>query len=414
MNRQKRTFWNPRTESMVQYILFAILVVATPFIVVTRYLQNAVHILSHLSFSVFGRDIPYILIFGSIILLSLIFRYRKEITWRRIKAILVILIVILFAHKTQDLYTDMSFFDLQQNWHYIAYCAYVFFFFRAFNARKMSKNKMILYSFSSSLCMSTFDETFQFFMSNRIFDISDINKDALGAVFGLILVLFVSETYGTISVKLKTILKKNLVDYFKDPLSSLMLVSLFTVAFLFTSPLLTEHEYWYLNLLTGFCLFLFLMSIIHFSQYLKIRYLIAGIALITFISLSVSFAINFNKNIMYNSYGLTVYKGLPIPFFDIIIYQNGMIRLVDKKHHFRSNDRAYFFKQNPDILLIGSGSEGAGGKGFDTAKGTYFIFNKFNLKGTQVIILPTPEAYKKFNQLKEKNKNVLFVIHNTC
>jgi hypothetical protein len=31
-----------------------------------------------------------------------------------------------------------------------------------------------------------------------------------------------------------------------------------------------------------------------------------------------------------------------------------------------------------------------------------------------VIILPTPQACREFNRLKQEQKSVLFVIHNTC
>ena len=122
---------DPRTIAMIQYIMFAVLVVMTPFMVVTRFLQGTVHDVSHMSFSIFGHKLPYI---GSAVILGLIaflIWQRKNITPRRIGAGLVIVGMIALSQKVQDLYGGMSVYDLQRNWHYVAYSAYVFFFFRA-------------------------------------------------------------------------------------------------------------------------------------------------------------------------------------------------------------------------------------------------------------------------------------------
>ena len=405
---------NPRVEAMTQYILFTILVVLTPFIVVTRYVQGVVHILSHLSFTLYGINIPYLVIIAVVGLIILIVWQGRNLTRRRITGILVFIALIFISHQSMDLYSEMSFFDLQQNWHYIAYGAYAFFFFRAFNARNMSKNRMILFSYLSAILMSLFDETFQFYMSDRVFDISDIVKDALGVYCGLILVLFVTETYGTIDLKNRSFARRKLKDYLHDPLSVLVLVGALTLSSVLVSPLLTEYENWHFCLLSCFGLFLVVILIIYLWQFKFLRITIISTALMLILLLSGSIVINLHKNITYNAYGLTVYKGVPIPFFDIIIYPNGFFRLVDKKHHFRLQDKRYFLKQGPDILLIGSGSKGRGGRGFDEGIGTHFFYNRYNLKGTQVIILPTPEACRKYNQLKEAGKSVLFVIHNTC
>ncbi len=56
---------------------------------------------------------------------------------------------------------------------------------------------------------------------------------------------------------------------------------------------------------------------------------------------------------------------------------------------------------------------GQGGNGFDKTKPYYFIYNKETSKGVQVIIKKTSEACALFNRLKEQDKNVMFVIHNS-
>ena len=123
--------------------------------------------------------------------------------------------------------------------------------------------------------------------------------------------------------------------------------------------------------------------------------------------------IHFDDGIVYNTSYLTVYKGIPIPYFDIMIYGDGTFRLVDKKVNFHKRDQETIFGLCNDILLIGSGKEGEGGKGFPEAIPVQFVFNHVKLKPLQVIILNTPEACNVFNQLRNKGKNVLFIIHNS-
>jgi hypothetical protein len=120
-----------------------------------------------------------------------------------------------------------------------------------------------------------------------------------------------------------------------------------------------------------------------------------------------------HDNIVYTRYGLTVYKGIPIPFFDIMVYPNGMFRLVDKKHYFNNRDRDFFLKMKSDIIIISSGVYGKGGKGFPDDENA-FVYNPSIKEGTQIIILRNDEAAETFNRLKSEGKKVLLIFHNTC
>jgi hypothetical protein len=390
------------------------LVVMTPFVVVTRYLQGAVNLFSHLSFSLLGMDIPYVAATAISGLIAFLIWQKKNITLRRVIASLVIVAMIAISQWVQDLYGGMSVYDLQRNWHYVAYGAYIFFFFRAHYMRKMSMAKMILYSFSSTILMSLFDETFQYFLSHRIFDVSDIAKDSWGAIIGLILILFVSETYGTIQFKGKRIWKKKFSEYFTDPLSVLVLVGLFSFTTIMISPLLTDHAQIPTFLILVVFAFIIEFMILHFLQYKRLRIAFIVIVIVKVLLFSGSIIKNKGKYLTYNNFGLTVYAGIPIPFFDFIIFPDGLPRLVDKKHFFNNTDKKWFFDQTPTILLIGSGSRGLGGKGFNEEQGTYFQFHEEKLKVIQVIILETPKACKVYNRLRKEGKNVMFVVHNTC
>lgn len=405
---------DPRSEPILQYILFTGLVVATPFVVVTKYLQNAIFLASHFSFRLFGFEVPLILSVATLLCLVLIFRYYRWITLRRAIALIFIVGMLALSHSMMDLYLDMSFFDLQQNWHYLAYGAYVFFFFRAFGFRGRLSAKMIGYCFASAVLMSTFDETFQLFFSGRVFDISDITKDAWGVLMALILICFVLESYGPMSLKPARFRQRKFRAYFRHPETMLAMLFTLTLIFVFVSPLLTEHSEALPLLGIAFGAFALIWATVHFTQNRVFRIFITVFLLVAASSLAVSYALHRNANITYAAYGITVYNGVPIPFFDAMFYPDGGFRLVDKKHHFRSHDIRFFLGRKPDILLVGSGWRGAGGKGFEVPEGVYFKYNEFTKKGTQVIILPTPEACKKFNDLKSEGKKVLFILHNTC
>ena len=97
-----------------------------------------------------------------------------------------------------------------------------------------------------------------------------------------------------------------------------------------------------------------------------------------------------------------------------MIYPNGTFRLVDKKIYFNNPDKYNtIYALSKDILLIGSGSDGKGGKGFPEEKKAQFVFNPKTKLPLQIIILKTQEACAKFNELKKKGYNVLYVIHNS-
>ena len=405
-------FKDHKTEAMVQYVLFAILVVMTPFIVVTGYVQGVAHLFSHFSFELFEIEIPYLVLFALLGLSAFLIWQRKKITLRKTAAVFFPIAMIAIAHRTQDIYLNMSFFDLQINWHYIAYCAYVFFFFRAFNARHMPQNRMIITAYFTAILMSMFDETFQYFMSDRIFDISDISKDALGVYTGLIFIFFVTETYGTISIRGKSLIQERVKDYFRKPPAIMLTLGVLTMSFIMVSPLFTEYEYCLWGIFGSIMLFLVIMLVLHFTRFKIFRLVFGVITVSGLILLTVTAIINRDNGIEYKHAGLMTYRGIPIPYFDFIIYPDGYSHLIDKKKYFRSQDKKYMLEQKPDIILIGAGSDGSGGQGFDQVQGTNFIYNQFTLKGAQVIILPAQEACSVFNRLKSEGKSVFFAVHN--
>jgi len=395
-------------------MFFLILVVLTPFVMVTKYLQGTIHVLSLFKLPILGIEVPIIMALSALVAIILLIKYIRLLTSKKIVAIIFVIGMISTGHLVQDKLLDRSFFDLQPNWHYLAYGTYIFFFARAFYSPKLNGSRFIILAYLTVLLISTFDETFQYFLSHRVFDISDISKDAWGATAGLIILFFMTEHYGTIDLKNAKWWKAKISDYFKDPATTLLSFFSLTLIFLLISPILSEHNMWFILCSIGFSTFLFLALIFHFMQYRTFRYVALTVFSILFLGLATSYAINRDKNITYCEHGITVYKGIPVVFFDLMIYPNGQMSLLDKKHNYRKQDKRYFLKQEPDILLIASGHQNKGGKGFSISNGTKFIFNTFSMKGTQLIILPTPDAVKKYNELRKAGKKVFLVLHNTC
>ena len=413
MKKNIPTKYNPITH----LILYILLLIVTPFLLQLHHLQPAIGMLSRLSIHIGKLKFPVVLSIVFIFVIFLIIKYRKQLTRLNIFTFLFVIFMIFLGQSSTDYYLNSSFYDLQSNWHYLAYAIFAYMIYRFYKWKKLQAKQIILNTFITALCISTFDEIFQLFMTNRIFDISDIAKDLWGTIIGLIIIFIVIEKGRMI--KSDNHPKKNLYkpvwrirhrkikDYFIQPFSLLFLEIIFTYILLLFSSLLTDascRKFAVLFTIIGFLIFFF---ILHNSQKKIFRIIFIGLICIQIIS----FIIFFNQNIVYSSKRLTIYKGIPIPYFDIMIYPNGTFRLVDKKMVFNERDRRTIYQEAEDILLIGNGYEGKGGKGFPKETEMQFIFNPAKKKGLQIIILKTPEACKEFNRLKQEGYNVLFINH---
>jgi VanZ family protein len=397
----------------IQAIMYAFLLVATPFILLRNYLVQAIAHLSDKSIPLFGIEIKVVPSFAVLIALVLFLAIRKKLNRMTFLAVILVMILDTIAQQITDYYFGHKFYDLQQNWHYIAYGIYSFMVYRALEYRKIPLHKIMLITYFSALVFSTFDEFFQMFMSARVFDICDIGKDVWGVKMGMILVYFAGRQSQAFFKEWKTIRHPAIRQYFRHPFTLLLMMLVLSFIFLNVGSLLTEAQYAPAVVLITLAVFFAVFTAWHISQYKVGKIILLGVAVAAIISLSISYFKYRNDNIVYNSYGLTVYKGIPIPFFDIMIYPDGTFRLVDKKHYFNQRDRDVLMKQKSDIILMGSGADGIGGKGFPDPQ-QVFLFNVWAGKAVQIIIQKTPDAAVIYNQLKKENKSVLFVIHNTC
>jgi VanZ family protein len=408
-----RTRFSRIYDPGIQAIMYAFLLVATPFILLRNYLIQAISHLSGSSFTLFGIQLKIVPTVAAIALILILLAIRRKLNRLTVLAFFVVLILNTLAQQVTDYYFGHSFYDLQQNWHYIAYAIYSFMVYRALEYRKMPLHRIMLITYFSALGFSTFDELFQMFMSSRIFDVCDIGKDVWGVKMGMIIVYFSGKHSQTFFKDWKRVRHATIKQYLRHPFTLLIILLSISFIFLCVGSLLTEAVYAPVVVLITAAVFTAVFAIWHCSQFKICKIVLISILALGLISLSISYLKYRNDNIVYNSYGITVYKGIPIPFFDMLIYSDGTFRLVDKKHFFNQRDRDLFLRQKSDIIVIGSGADGLGGKGFSDPR-HLFLFNKWSGSGTQVIIQKNSEAIETFNRLKSEKKNVIFVIHNTC
>ncbi|MCK5843614.1 MAG: VanZ family protein [Victivallales bacterium] len=397
----------------VHLVMYATLLFATPFILLRNFMQEAIGSLSRFSFYILGLEMPFVVAIGVVVAIALVVALRRYITIYRVLALIAVVLMVALAQKSTDYYFNHKFYDLQHNWHYFAYGIFAYMMYRALKPKKVSASKIILWTFIAALCISSLDEGVQMFMSNRVFDISDIAKDTWGVLAGLVAIHFIGES-GSIVRHGWKVRQKRVADYLRQPFSLLVIEIIFAYILLFLSSILSDSQFWYQVIAFTLVAFVIFFIILHLSQKKGFRIAFVGAAAVIIILQSAFFFKYKNENIVYNSYALTVYKGIPIVYYDILIHPNGTFRLVDKKHAFNQRDMQFFHHHASDILLIGSGSEGKGGKGFPEIWETQFVFNPITERGLQIIVQRTPEACETFNRLKNEGKNVLFVIHNTC
>jgi hypothetical protein len=409
MKINKKWLFTPKAH----IILYGLLLIFTPFLMLRNYLQSAIGKLSRFSFQLGELEVPYLLSVIIIFLLIIIVINLRKILLRYIFAGIICLLFIYLGQLFTDYYFDHRFYDLQHNWHYVAYGIYSFIAYRYFRYLGKPIEKSVLYIYLSALALSTFDEGIQVFISNRIFDISDIAKDGWGAVIGSVFLyygLFIDEAKNYRFA----VWHKTMKEYLTNPKTILFWEIIFNFILIITASLLANIKYWYVVVLITLVSFSLIFLLIHSARKKLPRIIIISLIVVLLIIQGISFVKHRNGNIISDKCGLIVYKGIPIPYFDVMIFPDGSFRLVDKKDDFNKRDLTTIYSRVDDILLIGSGYDDTKIKGFPEDFSVQFIFNHITQKPLQVIILPSDEACNEFNRLKKEGKNVLFIIHNSC
>jgi VanZ family protein len=409
---QVRLRWIHSTRLHV--VLYSMLLIATPFLMLRHFLQSAIGRLSVSTFELGGIEVPIVPVAALVPVLLLLIRFRAGLTRLRILAGAVAVLMIALAQQITDYYLHQNFYDLQQNWHYVAYALFAFMMYRDLAPRGASLPRIMLATYCAALLFSTFDEGIQRYISSRVFDVSDIAKDVWGVLIGMTLLYLGGTRAGSLLSDWRPLRHRSLRGYVTHPFSLYVLMIVLAFFLLCSSSLLSDFRHWKLNILfpvSGFAVF---FGLFHVSQYRWGKYSLLTI-LVAAGALQSYFFIKYrHEYIIYNRYGLTVYKGIPIVFFDVLFFPDGTFRLVDKKHEFNMRDQQFLLRLQTDIIVIGKGAYGRGGRGFYKQGVNQFVYNPHTQRGTQLIILNTPEACEVFNRLKRQGKNVLFVLHNTC
>jgi len=401
-------------STRLHVILYSSLLVATPFVLLRSFTVDFIGRASRSTFTMGGIELPIVGTVAIVLFVVALVALRRHLTLYRLAAIVIGVLTILLAQQITDYYLGHKFYDLQQNWHYLAYAIFAYMVHRDLSPRGVPLHKVILITYGIAISLSIFDEAFQKFLSSRVFDISDISKDATGVLIGIVLVHLGSRQPKALLADWNKLHANRLRNYLRHSFGLLIHLYVFTFIFLCMSSLLTDFRHWLtvVVLTAGLVSVYTVLFYISKSKWGK-RSLVALLVLVVSIQ-AYSYIAHRSDNITYNGYGLTIYKGIPIPFFDVLIFPNGSFRLVDKKHFFNLRDQSFLMEMEPDILLIGSGESGLGGNGFPEKAESQFIYNGFTRTGTQLIILRTPEACDTFNRLRREGKNVLFLLHNTC
>lgn len=158
-------------------------------------------------------------------------------------------------------------------------------------------------------------------------------------------------------------------------------------------------------------LFIITFLLIHAGVNKIARWIIRGSILAVIILVFV--AARFGKSgIEAKSPGFINYNGIPLLYFDYMIFPDGTFRTVDKKTNFTLRDKQKIEHLGSDIVLVGTGMKGQGGMGWNDIQSTEMLYNTFKSKVYQIIKLPNRQACETFNRLKKENKKVLFIIHN--
>jgi VanZ family protein len=399
-------------STKVTRILYTTLLIITPFLLLQNYLQDMIGVLSRSSVTLLDISIPLVPVGAGVLAAVLAYALRKKLNTRRLVVLGCMLLMDMIGQNSTDYYFNHKFYDLQHNWHYLAYGIYAVIVYRDLKQRRVSSAKIALVTFGSTFIVSFFDELIQVFISNRIFDVCDIGKDLWGSVIGIVLVLFFLDD-GKILEKGWRLRRKKIADYLTHPLSVVFLEIILAYLFLFISSNFSDHEYWPVAFLLPPAVFVIFFFVFHTSQFPRAKkaWLIAGCLLFV---VQVFFSAKYvNDDIVYQTRGLTVYKGMPIPYFDILIFPNGMFRFVDKKHSFNRRDIQTIYEKTVDILLVGTGIDGEGGLGFPEITDAQFVFNKVTGRAMQVILLKNQEASAAYSRLRREGKRVLFIIHNS-
>jgi hypothetical protein len=104
-------------------------------------------------------------------------------------------------------------------------------------------------------------------------------------------------------------------------------------------------------------------------------------------------------------FGLLVYSAIPFPAVDLVIHTNSLPAIRGSKAHFVGfSEIEGLLKEGPEALIIGTGYDNM----------VQVEEEILAMCSVQVLPLPTPQAVRRYNELRGEGKRVAAIIHSTC
>ncbi len=398
---------------LTHLLWYCVLLLFLPPLLMKNHLAPAVSVMSREGIALGGVRIPFLLLAALVLLAGWLVLARRHITRVRVVAGLSIALMVDVSHRICDVYADLPFFDLRQNWHYGAFGLLTLLALRVF--RRLPTERQILFSYLLVQGFYCFDEVAQIWIVSRVFDMNDVAKNGWGSLMALVFGLYVIHEGRTMGSS--RLLHDRLSGYLGSPRAVLLQLLSFNFILLLVSSVLAEPRYWVLVLTLSFSLYLVTFVLLHLSRLRPFRIGLVACGVAAVLALGASWSRHRNDDIHHYSpegLGLFVYKGIPVPFFDLVVYPDGTAKPINKKPSFNTDDRRYILNRRPDIAVVGTGHEGSGGLGLSRPgdNTSWLVFNPETGRPTQLMIMPNPEAVETFNRLKREGKaRVLFVGH---
>jgi hypothetical protein len=393
--------------------LYSFLMVATPFIFLRNFLIEFISRTSSTRIPIAGVSLPLPAVAGGVVVAVLLVLFFRRIRLRHVVAVALAVLMDVLAQQIADYYFGHNFYDLQQNWHYIAYGLFAYMLYRDLAPRGYRLSRIMLLTACCAFLFSAFDETFQLSMSNRVFDVGDTAKDVWGTLMGMVIV-YLGGSRAHEVWEARGLRFASLRDYVNNPFASLVWMIVFGFVFLCVGSWFSDVQYLWIALTATVVICGLVFVVVHLTQFRRARYALA-VLLVGVMSTQAYSAYRFrHTGVSFVAPNLAAYDGVPLPLFDYLFFTDGTFRPVDKLHFFNGRDRRTLLGFRPDILVVGAGYEGRGGLGFPDKTACLFVYNSFIRRGTQVFILPTPQACDVYNRLRKEQRNVLFVLHSGC
>ena len=109
-------------------------------------------------------------------------------------------------------------------------------------------------------------------------------------------------------------------------------------------------------------------------------------------------------------FGLLVYSAIPFPAVDLVIHANGLPSVRGSKAHFVGlAEIEPLLRERPDEGMLRMHIIGTG---YDNL--VQVEEEMLAMSAVQVLPLPTPQAVRRYNELRGEGKRVAAIIHSTC